>query len=260
MDKIQGGVGFFDSGIGGLTVLAECKKHIHDQVFYYYGDNAHAPYGNLPERVIEKYVFSAFDTFAELKVESAVIACNTATAVCVEKLRKTYPFPIIGAEPALLPAVKEKGDVFVLTTRATYESLRFQNLCDRARKKYPLANVTAFPCDNLAGEIERNLFTPNYDYTPFLPKGNPTHVVLGCTHYIYLKSQIARFYNCKVIDGNEGIAKRLKYFLDDISVKNRNSRPLSTTTLDSPANSAPVFFIGGQKNTNEHVFEQMFAK
>lgn len=77
----QGGVAFFDSGIGGLTVLAKCKQRLPNEIFYYYGDNERAPYGNLPPDQIERYVFQAFDELQSLKIKAAVIACNTATAV-----------------------------------------------------------------------------------------------------------------------------------------------------------------------------------
>ncbi|MBQ8685870.1 MAG: glutamate racemase [Clostridia bacterium] len=256
MEKINGGVGFFDSGIGGLTVLAECRKRINDEIFYYYGDNEHAPYGNLPAEAIKKFVFSAFDTFAALKVKAAVVACNTATAVCVEALRKKYPFPIVGAEPAVLPAVKRGGKVFVLTTRATYESNRFRALCSRIRQKYPNADIQPHACDLLAGTIEERLFDASFDYTPFLPQGSPDAVVLGCTHYIYLKDRLRAFYGCEIFDGNEGMANRLVAFLDQINVKAREDGPL----LSTAAKISPIFFLGSQKNTNERVFEHMFAK
>ena len=256
MEKLSGGVGFFDSGIGGLTVLAECRKYIKDEIFYYYGDNDHAPYGNLSFSEIEKLVFSAFDMFARLNVKATVIACNTATAVCVEKLRKIYPFPIVGAEPAILPAMKKGGLTYVLTTRATYNSMRFQNLCARICRRFPKSTLQAYPCDGLAGEIEKHLCDSNYDYTPCLPQGTPDTVVLGCTHYIYLKKQIRRFYRSEVVDGNQGMANRLISLLKEYPNENRETQPL----LATPPKNAPIFFLGTQKTINEHVYEQTFAK
>ena len=209
----KGGIAFFDSGIGGLTVLTECKKLLPNQRFYYYGDNKNAPYGNLPVKKIKKYVTRAFKRFQRLQVKAVVLACNTVTAVCVEELRRKYPFPIIGAEPAVLRAAKEEGEVFVLTTRTTYESRRFQALLKKTAALFPKTIIKAFPCDNLAGEIEKNIFNKGKDYTPFLPRGKPSAVVLGCTHYVYVAEQIRRFYGCQIFDGNEGIAKRLRSVL-----------------------------------------------
>lgn len=221
----KGGVAFFDSGIGGLTVLSECEKLCPQEVFYYYGDHEHAPYGNLSEKKIKKYVFRVFRKFAKLKVKAVVVACNTATAVCIESLRKKYSFPIIGAEPAIFPAAKQGGDVYVLSTRATFSSRRFRALIAAARLRFPNATLKAFACDGLAGAIEENLGRSGYDFTCFLPEGQPSAVVLGCTHYIYIGREIASFYNCRAYDGNTGIARRLKAVLEADARKNRDGQP-----------------------------------
>lgn len=270
-----GGVAFFDSGIGGLTVMAECRKYVKNEIFYYYGDNVHAPYGNLPPEKIFSYVDSAFEKLARLQVKGVVLACNTATAVCIERLRKKYPFPIIGTEPAILPAVKNGGEVLVLSTCATQKSERFLALCREAQRRFPTAELTLSPCVSLAGEIEKNLLNPSFSYLPFLPKASPNAVVLGCTHYVYIKSQIQAFYNCPVYDGNEGVANRLvaTLFQGEKAVENtfqipaktdeksflgkncRDEQPL-VTTARPPEN----YYLGAQKTRNKLVFEQMFAK
>ena len=276
----KGGVAFFDSGIGGLTVLAECKKRLPFHTFYYYGDNARAPYGNLKTSVIQSYVFEIFEKLASLQPSAAVIACNTATALCIDELRKMYAFPIIGAEPAVFSAVKRGGEIFVLATRATCESMRFQNLCKKASQIFTGASIHSFACERLAGEIENNLFdkqNKNFDFSPFLPKGNPDAVVLGCTHYVFIKEQIHNFYQCPTFDGNAGMANRLCSFVDNFpnplyglncgelnlgrwkSERERDGQPLFTTTQETPF-YAPVYFLGEQKALNERIFEQMFAK
>ena len=221
----KGGIAFFDSGIGGLTVLHACEKYFEKDIFYYYGDNTHAPYGNLPPEKIKKYVFKAFKKLARLRVRAAVLACNTATAVCVEELRKKYSFPIVGAEPAIYTAAKKGGEVCVLTTRATFESERFRRLCESAREKFPQAKITPVACDRLAGEIEAHIFDKEYDYTSLLPKGFPTSAVLGCTHYVYIEEAIKARYGSKIYHGNEGIARRLFTLLREENEKNRDGRP-----------------------------------
>ncbi|MBQ8296034.1 MAG: aspartate/glutamate racemase family protein [Clostridia bacterium] len=211
----MGGVAFFDSGIGGLTVLNECRKNVQGETFYYYGDNHHAPYGNLSPKKIRRYVFRAFRLFHRLKVDAAVLACNTATALCIDRLRKKFSFPIIGVEPAVSLGIDTEGKVFVLVTRATYNNKRFQSLCQNVFARADLLKTEwkVFPCDGLAGEIERHILDSDHDYTPFLPRGEPSAVVLGCTHYSYLKTYITNFYSCCVLDGNKGVAKRLNEVL-----------------------------------------------
>lgn len=227
----KGGIAFFDSGIGGLTVMATCQNYFKNEIFYYYGDNHHAPYGNLSLFKIKKYVRNAFKKFKRLNVKAVVIACNTVTAACIEDLRKEFSFPIIGAEPSVLKAVKMcynknvgnneikmketmySKPIYVLTTRTTYESERFHELCRKTRKRYPMCNLCLCACDELAGIIEKNILNEQFDYAPYLPKGETAAVVLGCTHYIYIKKKIEDFYHCFCFDGNDGIAKRLVYVL-----------------------------------------------
>ncbi len=258
-----GGIAFFDSGIGGLTVLAECRKLLPSETFYYYGDNDRAPYGNLPKEKIRKYVLQAFRQFRKRRVKAVVLACNTATAVCIDELRKKYAFPIIGAEPAVYTAAAEGGEVLVLSTRATYESPRFRALCRRAKDRFPRANVRACACDGLAGAIERGLFHCKINFADYLPEGKPKTVVLGCTHYGYIKKQIAAHYGCKVLDGNGGIALRLRYILKNQPVdhsrprRKRKGGALASPSL--PPKRGSLFFLGGQKTLNKRIYEQMFG-
>ncbi len=286
MKKHGGGVAFFDSGIGGLTVLDTCRKYLPDTTFYYYGDNAHAPYGNLSEKKIYRYTYKAFRLFKRLKVDAVVIACNTATAVCIERLRKRFKFSIIGTEPAVYTAASRGGEVFVLSTRATYESQRFKALCQKAQKRYPRATIMPFSCDALAGEIERHIGNRSYDFNSFLPRGRPNVVVLGCTHYIYIEEAVKKFYGCEVVNGNEGVATRLisvlykSNFLTAKDAKlqeDRDERPhlttkdkkgarkrlkvMSKTTkhIQNAQNYGNTFFLGKAQVVNKTQYEQMFA-
>lgn len=274
MNVPKGGVLFFDSGIGGLTVLAECKKRLPYTTFYYYGDNARAPYGNLPSGKIERYVLEIFESIESLQPSAAVIACNTVTALCIDALRTKYTYPIIGVEPAVFSAAKAGGEIFVFATKATCESARFRSLCDRAFKKYPTAIIRPLACESLAGTIEKHLTDQAFDFSPLFPKGKPHSIVLGCTHYVFIKEQIQSFYGAPTYDGNVGVANRLRGFVDNFpnplhglncgetfsaverGIRNREKRPLSATT----AFYAPVYFLGSEKELNERVFEQTFAK
>ncbi len=239
----KGGIAFFDSGIGGLTVLSACENALKGELFYYYGDNQRAPYGNLSQKKIRKYVLRAFRRFEKLNVKAAVVACNTATAVCIEELRKRYAFPVLGIQPALRLAAKGGGEVVALSTRATYESERYRLLRQRVKESYPAVCITPYPCDDLAGEIEKNLGKTGADFTPFLPRHTtkPTTVVLGCTHYTYIKKEIEGFYGCKAVDGNEGVARRLKELL-----KGKNQ------SQNSPAKKGKKINEKRPRNTQNH--------
>lgn len=281
----KGGVAFFDSGIGGLTTLAACLNVLDGEQIYYYGDNAHAPYGNLLPKKIRRYVLRAFKKFRRLHVKAAVIACNTVTAVCVEELRRKFSFPIVGIEPAVNSAAAVGGKVYVLATRATCESERFHRLLKKTKQRYPTSELIAIPCDGLAGEIEKRLTSNTCSINRFLPQGTPSAVVLGCTHYIYCKEKIARFYGCDVYDGNDGVARRLQTLLRAKEwalcpkiLKNRDGRPLSKNSkrfLGKKSTKTPknqrvsknentikcscIFFLGSGKKVNKKVFEQTFG-
>ena len=203
-------VGIFDSGIGGLSVLDACKKLLPEVKFYYYGDNHRAPYGNRSEEEILCFTREAFDCFLKLKVDAAVIACNTATACAVDELRRAYPFPVVGMEPAVKPAAQACKRVLVLTTKATAQSARMQMLMGR----FPNCEFTLWPCQHLALAIEKFVTVgENFLLSAHLPEGKFDGVVLGCTHYSIFAHEIAAFYSAPVFDGNQGTAKRLKSVL-----------------------------------------------
>ena len=277
MQNCRGGIAFFDSGIGGLTVLHECVRRFTGERFYYLGDNAHAPYGNKSEKEITALAMEAFDYFQALGVKAAVVACNTVTAVCIDALRKKYSFPIIGAEPAINVAAKMGGKVLVLATPATCESTRFLSLCDKIGDNYPHATLLIHPCYTLAGAIEQGIEKGYFDISIHIPTISPTSVVLGCTHYIYIKEQIARYYSCPVFDGNLGISTRLSTILQSAKIgelstnstkiihnfqKSRDEQPLFTTNKFScflPQNSNQICFLGPSKDKNKQIYERMFA-
>lgn len=263
MQFVTGGVGFFDSGIGGLTVLEACRKALPSLPMYYLGDNARSPYGKLPSAVIRDYTYEALSIFARLKVQAVVLACNTVTAVCIEEMRRLFSFPLIGTEPAVLPAVRQGGRIGVLTTRATSQSARFERLLRRAELEYPNAKLLAMPCDELAGVIERNVGNPSFDYAPYLPQAEVDGIVLGCTHYVFIKKQIRQFYACPTYDGNNGVAKRLQALIRNAKPSEiaplKGSQQIPFFACDGSLEKSGIFFLGGQKKQNERIYEQMFV-
>ena len=200
---------FFDSGVGGLTVMRDFLLRYPFADCAYFGDNENAPYGNREREEVCRLAESAFAKIARMSPRAAVIACNTVTADCVDALRRKYTFPIVGIEPALRPAaaaVKE-GRILLLATRATLASARVREL---AEKYCPPERIEMFSPTGLAGEIEKNIFSlSRIRLEEHLPQGEYAAVVLGCTHYIFLRDSIQRYYNCPVFDGNIGTADHL---------------------------------------------------
>lgn len=258
-------VGVFDSGIGGLTVLKECVRLAPDCAYYYLGDNFRAPYGSRPPEELLGFVREALLAFSEIGVDAAVLACNTATAVCADVLRREFPFPVIGTEPAVRPAARVCKRALVLATPATCASGRLHALTAQC----PSCDFTLFPAEGLAAAIEKKLTKgEELSLDDHLPRGDFDGVVLGCTHYVFLRRQIADFYRLPTFDGNSGVARRLRSVLWDTVGTDRDETGeklgfLTTNKrLQKMQKNLPkkgVFFIGNAKKCNKTVFKQMFA-
>ena len=250
-------VGVFDSGIGGLTVLAECARQAPQAIYYYYGDNAHAPYGARGPREIAGFVGAAVRRLRLYGVCAVVLACNTATAVCVDMLRKTCPVPIVGIEPAVAPAARRCRRVLVLTTPVTARSERLRRLTEG----FPQCDITVYGAPGLAAVIERGL-SRGEGVTIFdhLPSGRYDGVVLGCTHYAFFRREIGLFYGCPVFDGARGTAARLRQLLSDMGPGTDDHLLFTRNTNKCFSKKAKyhhkkqVIFLGKCKKINEYVY------
>lgn len=242
-------VGVFDSGVGGLTVLAACMRRLPSQKFFYYGDNTHAPYGSRPPEEVERYVREAMNVFLRLRVSAAVLACNTATAVCAEKLRKEFPFPILGMEPAVAPAARVCRNVLVLATPLTASSRRLHDLIAR----FPDCRFRVAALPDLAGAIERYFAVREpLTLSDHLPEIACDGVVLGCTHYAFLRREIGMFYHAPVFDGAQGTANHLAELLE----VSKNCSNSGTDDHPQPQYNPNKCFIKKYKKTtkNEVIF------
>ncbi len=258
-------VGVFDSGVGGLTVLRACFDALPAADYIYFGDNAHAPYGGKSREEIRARVKVAFDIFSALGVDGALIACNTATAACVQEARRKVNFPVVGMEPAVLPAAAHAGRVLVLATPFTAASARLRELVARAKG----GNVTVAALPRLAGEIEGALTGgKGLTLSDHLPAICCDGVVLGCTHYAYFRREIAKFYGAEVFDGAEGTARRLaslifapksgtadhRFGMADHHKCEQNPNKCFTKKYTKWAENR-IFFLGEGGEVNERVFK-----
>ena len=240
-------VGVFDSGIGGLGALHACVKSVSCAKFYYYGDNKRAPYGNRSEEEIRSFTREALNYFLKMGADVAVIACNTATAAAVGEMRREFPFPVIGMEPAVKLAAAHCKKVLVLATERTAESARMQVLL----KRFPECDFTLAPCAHLAAAIEK-YYTEgeNFLLSAHLPEGSFDGVVLGCSHYSFFADKIAAHYSCPVFDGNEGVAKRLEHVLHTID---------SGTADHFLCGKNTIKFVGKSRKINKSVYFRTYV-
>lgn len=204
-------IGVFDSGVGGLLALRELRRILPNESFIYYGDRANAPYGPKSRQELIDITKSISETLISLGVKAILIACNTTTATSIDVLRATYrDIPFLGIEPAVR-AAHDDGcrRVLVLATVSTIGSSRFSEL----KKQYTdsRCEIVGVPCPELATMIERGGLTEGeateYLKSLFAPyqDGGFDGVVLGCTHYPYVKSSVcpAAGRQVKIFDGAE---------------------------------------------------------
>lgn len=243
-------IGFFDSGVGGLSVLKETIKLMPYEDFIYFGDSKNAPYGTKSVEEVKKLTFNAVDFLMKKDVKAVVIACNTATSAAIEDLRKTYKtFPVIGIEPALKPAVElgRKGKILIMATPMTLTETKFKKLMDNYKAE---ADIEPLPCPGLMELIEKGILHGDKVKEYLLAILSPymysdvAAVVLGCTHYPFVREEISSVLGEKgdipVIDGSEGTARQLKKQLELNNLLNSCSRKGKVEIFNSLEDDAVI--------------------
>jgi glutamate racemase len=194
----NGPIGVFDSGIGGLTVVAALQQLLPAEQIFYIGDTARVPYGGKSRRTIERYSVEIAGLLLAEQAKLIVVACNTASALAVPRLKQVFNLPIQGViDPGASAAVKatRNGRIGVIGTRATMSSHAYEQAIHALA---PEMQVFAEPCPLLVPLIEEAWFDePITDQVlhrylaPLLAEGIDT-LVLGCTHYPLLREAIGR--------------------------------------------------------------------
>lgn len=248
-------IGVFDSGVGGLSVLAEIRALMPREALVYFADNAHVPYGEKSADAIRSRCRAIAAFLLGQNVKALVLACNTATAAGVAELRALYPeLPIVGMEPAVKPAAKatRSGVVGVLATTGTLKSARFAALLDRFAGD---VRVITQPCPGLVEQVEagdldgpqtRALLTGFIE--PLLAEGCDT-LILGCTHYPFLKPLLRTLVPPQVslIDTGAAVARRLQDVLDARGLSGQGDGALTVWTTGDPqriAQTLPALWTG----------------
>lgn len=210
-------IALFDSGIGGLTVLSHARRVLPSEEFLFFADRDHVPYGTKSVPAVRGYVREAFRFLVERqRADAIVVACNTATSVAVDEMRRLYEIPIIGMEPAVKKALEQGGArrVLVTATPITIHGDKLRRLVS-AHDTHHLVDLLALP--RLVEFAERREFTSpcveEYLWNA-LGKYDLVHysaIVLGCTHFNYFKDTLRRLLPKTVgfVDGNEGTVDEL---------------------------------------------------
>jgi len=223
-------IGVLDSGAGGLSVLHRIRELLPHESLLYAADTAHIPYGDKTPAFVRGRVQAVSEQLVAMGAKALVVACNTATAAAVESLRERFAIPVVGMEPGVKPAVEQSknGVVGILATEAMVRSNRMANLVARFAHHH---EVIIQPCPGLVEQVERlALDTPETTrllqqyLAPSIERGADT-LVLGCTHYPFLRPAIERLVGpgVTVIDTAPAIARRLQALLQQGGLVNTDT-------------------------------------
>lgn len=217
-------IAFFDSGIGGITVLSQAMQLLPAEDFLYFADTLHVPYGSKSKEEVNEYVKSSIDLIVQEEVKAIVIACNTATSVAVSELRTSYGIPIIGMEPAVKPAIEMNRStgkrVLVFATPLTLNQAKFTDLVSLIDEQNI---VDSLPLPELVGYCEALQFEGEAIEAYFESKLSGFDlsiygtIVLGCTHYLFYSKLLRKILpaHIQIVDGGVGTIKRLSMLLSE---------------------------------------------
>lgn len=224
-------IGVFDSGYGGITILAAIKKLLPHEKYSYIADSENCPYGEKSDEDLYHIVTCNVEKLKKWGAKIIVIACNTATVKCITQLRKDYPeIRFVGTEPAINLATRRRStkNILVLATPGTVHSERTLKLEKSA--KLPGQNIQLLACPGLADTIEQSINITRQDRAEtakvdersypilsqlldqLLPDDCTAYdaVVLGCTHYpLILPLFKQKFPRATIVDGSQGVARQV---------------------------------------------------
>lgn len=220
-------IGIFDSGLGGLTVWSEVRRQLSNEDVIYFADSLNCPYGHKTAEEIVRLARKIVDGMLAEGCKLIVVACNTATAAAIDDLRKSYPIPFVGMEPAIKQAAlnTRSGKVGVLATKGTFDGRLYK---ETSRKYARNVDVMVQVGDGLVELVEANEYMGSKAQpllekyiTPMLEHG-VDQIVLGCTHYPFFKPQIEKMVGpgVTVIDPAPAVARRVNDVLSDAQIRN----------------------------------------
>lgn len=226
-------IGVFDSGVGGLTVVKEIMEQLPGEAMIYFGDTARVPYGSKSEETVVRYSAQIIKFLLAKGAKTIVIACNTASAVALEKMKQEFEVPILGVvKPGAKAAaeVTKNGKIGVIGTEATIRSGIYNEFL---RKTDPHVTVYGKACplfvplaeegwvgeDEITEQVARR-------YLSGLTAQEIDTLVLGCTHYPLLRSVIQKVVGDKVQLVNPAVetARELKYLMEENDLLNERTR------------------------------------
>lgn len=218
-------IGFFDSGLGGLTSIPNLFENLPNERVIYFGDTARTPYGSKAVSTIKQYAMQIAEFLVSKDVKMLVIACNTISATCLDDLRERFPdIPILGIiSPAARKVARlcnESNNIGIIATKVTTESGAYR---ERIRDFNPNLNVFSMATPAFVPLIEEGIIdneimdlTIHYYMDDFIRENRIDTLVLGCTHYPIIRKNIERIYpDLQIINPSYEIIGRVRQILQN---------------------------------------------
>jgi glutamate racemase len=253
---ISGPIGIFDSGVGGLSVLRDIQAALPAESIHYVADSVHAPWGDKPVEYVRRRGLEIADFLVDQGAKAIVIGSNTGTAASAEALRARLKVPVVAMEPGIKPAaaVTHSGVVGVIVTSTMSASDRMASLLDRFGRN---VRVISVPAPGLVEHVEAaDLNGPQLRalieryIRPLLDQGADT-IVLGSTHYVFLRAAISEIAGDSVtlVDTGAAVARQLE-------------RVLEAQKLAAPkgAGGTERFWTSGDPGASERVMSALLGR
>jgi glutamate racemase len=248
VDGTRRPIGIFDSGVGGLSVAREIRRAVPGEDLLYVADTAYCPYGERPLDEVRARALAVGRHVESMGAKLLVAACNTASGAALEDLRQVLTIPVVGLEPAVKTgaALTRNGKVGVMATAGTLTSARFARL---VRDHGQGIEVRSQPCPGLADLIEEGHLDGDVlnarleELTQPLKRAGVDTVVLGCTHYAFVREPLARVLgpDVRLVDSAPAIARRTEHMLRQDGLGASGSAGTFTVlTTGDPRKVAPV--------------------
>jgi glutamate racemase len=226
-------IGIFDSGVGGLTVYRALHDRLPNEHFIYLGDTARVPYGTKSLATVERYAIENSEFLASLGIKLLVVACNTASALALPKIRARIGLDVVGViGPGGRKAVAETSEeseprIAVIATEATVSSNAYTDAIRRASQTatvFQSACPLFVPLAEEGWTAEPETFSIAEKYLKKVRDFDPHVLVLGCTHYPILRDVIQKTVgeNVKLIDSGAATAEEVERLLTDKDLANPN--------------------------------------
>jgi glutamate racemase len=249
-------IGFFDSGVGGLSVMKEVRRLLPAENLVYFADSAYCPYGAKPIEFIRNRAYAICDFMIGLEVKLIVIASNTTSIASLDAVREKYSVPVIGVEPAVKPAASatSNGRIGVIATGVTLAGERFDSLVKRFGDGL---EIFTQPCPGLVEVVESGRWDNKETeelvggYLDKLLAREVDTIILGCTHYPFLRHVVEKLAGSgiKVIDSGEAVARQVARVLEK-----------SSLAADGKSDGDESFFTSGDPEKVRPVIRLLWGK